>query len=338
MGDEDDNQPENNISWMNFFLQPPEKATKVICTRKANGEAAHLSVRFIDQQVILIVGSKNVHMVISKYSDIEKYHDTRYQYAKLIAKAVLDTLLALPEDSLLLLLNFLHFTKLTAVFEFLQPKYQHIEDLSNLESNTLQFITWTLPYGENEETSKSYCAVSPDRGLLFAQKLGLETVSFDIIKPIDVELRMEEVRISYGFEGEVMYFVDDHDNVIGLIKKKTAWYIVLRAIREKTVAALANWKKCSNFQQTSWTKKVKSRLKEIQQWVGYSDNFCDAWVKLGSQFIGWIINLCQGKLEKSVENNKIKHIVNDIGIRPQFSLVWKHFLSDQNFNDIIAWS
>ena len=45
MGDEDETQPDDNYVWMKYFLKPIESAEKVICMRKANGEAAHLSVR-----------------------------------------------------------------------------------------------------------------------------------------------------------------------------------------------------------------------------------------------------------------------------------------------------
>ena len=45
MGDEDETQPDDNYVWMKYFLKPVSSAQKVICTRKANGEAAHLSVR-----------------------------------------------------------------------------------------------------------------------------------------------------------------------------------------------------------------------------------------------------------------------------------------------------
>ena len=337
MGDEDESQPENDRSWMKFFLKPQDEAKTVICTRKANGEAAHLSVRFIEQKCFLIVGSKNVHILISTYSDIEKYLDSRFQYAKVIARAVLDTLSSFNDSSLSLLLNFLHYTKLTAVFELLQPKYQHIENVSNLQNNTLQFIAWTLPYDQNNRNSKSYCAISPDKGIQFAQKLGFQTVIYDSIDPRDVPSRMDSIRISHGFEGEVMYFMDECENVIGLMKKKTAWYIVLRAIREKAVAAYAEWKKLSNFNQASWSRKVKSRLKDIQGWVCYSDKFCDTWAKLGFTFIVWVIHLCQGKLERNAENNKLKRIINDVGIRPQFPCIWKQFLDVQNLSDRIAW-
>ena len=41
---------------MNYFLKPINSATEVICTEKANGEAAHLSARFIGNQFYIIVG------------------------------------------------------------------------------------------------------------------------------------------------------------------------------------------------------------------------------------------------------------------------------------------
>ena len=337
MGDEDETQPQNDITWKNYFLQPPQAADKVVCTRKANGEAAHVAVRFIGEQFMLFVGSKNVHILISTYSDVGKYQDNRFQVARVVAESVLDMMSNMEEHSLALFLNFLHFTKVTTVFELLQPKYQHIENLTHLQTTELKFITWTHSYSGSENNPKSYCIFSPDVCLDFAQKLGLNTVTYELITTQDVDERMDRVRQEYGYEGEVIYFVDTNDNVFGLVKKKTAWYIVLRSIREKAAAAFAAWKKGENFQQLSWSKKVKSRLKDIQTWVGFSDQFCDAWVKLGSQFVSWIIKLAQGKLDKSAENINMKHILDKSGIRAQFPCLWKQFLKDQEMTDIIPW-
>ena len=49
--------------------------------------------------------------------------------------------------------------------------------------------------------------------------------------------RMKAIRQGYCYEGEVLYFLDSESTVIGLLKKKTIWYIVCRAIREKLRAA-----------------------------------------------------------------------------------------------------
>ena len=71
-------------------------------------------------------------------------------------------------------------------------------------------------------------------------------------------------------------------------------------------------KKLSNFNQASWSRKVKSRLKDIQGWVCYSDKFCDTWAKLGFTFIVWVIHLCQGKLEKNVETKTLRQEIIQI--------------------------
>ena len=52
-----------------------------------------------------------------------------------------------------LLLSFMHHTQMTAVFEILQPSYQHVVDLSYLDKPELNFICWTLPYGSEMKVS-----------------------------------------------------------------------------------------------------------------------------------------------------------------------------------------
>ncbi len=79
MGDEDEAQPESNLTWQKYFLKPVQSAEQVIVTEKANGEAAHLSARFIQDQFYLILGSKNVHLVIGKESDLDQYRDGRFK-------------------------------------------------------------------------------------------------------------------------------------------------------------------------------------------------------------------------------------------------------------------
>ena len=54
----------------------------------------------------------------------------------------------------------------------------------------------------------------------------METVNYDMIPTCKVEDEMNKIRREYNTEGSVMYFVDGHKgNVIGLLKKKTAWYV-----------------------------------------------------------------------------------------------------------------
>ena len=78
MGDEDEDQPEDNLVWKKYFLRPYEEVNRVVCTEKANGEAAHLAARHFASGFVLFVGSKNVHMAVKNRGDIEKYSGTAF--------------------------------------------------------------------------------------------------------------------------------------------------------------------------------------------------------------------------------------------------------------------
>ena len=46
-----------------------------MCTHKANGEAAHFSVRWIRDRFVVFAGSKNVHLAARGAADVEKYRE-----------------------------------------------------------------------------------------------------------------------------------------------------------------------------------------------------------------------------------------------------------------------
>ena len=61
MGDEDE-EDANKASWQKYFLNDINTTKYVISLQKANGEAAHMSCRFIDNEFVVFAGSKNVHL------------------------------------------------------------------------------------------------------------------------------------------------------------------------------------------------------------------------------------------------------------------------------------
>ena len=343
MGDEDEDQPENNQIWTDYFLKPLEFATKVICTRKANGEAAHLAVRFIHDRFVLCVGSKNVHMLISDRSDIDKYSggitDGRFQVARYVADAIMKLLEDLDNTYVTFLLNFMHHTRLTAVFEVLNPANQHVEDLSHLEQTELRFISWTSSYEDRKSNSYSYCAVNPQTGIDLAKQIGLKTVQYEIITPDKVDKRMGQIRHDYGYEGEVLYFTDSDDNVIGLLKKKTAWYVVARAIREQAAAALGDWKKngSSQYDHSGREERITKRLKAIKIWLELSEQCFNAWIEIGKGFLAWVIRTAE-RMDAQLPSDKDKeHIKGDIALRSKFPQHWKAYLEENKLSDDIKW-
>ena len=57
------------------------------------------------------------------------------------------------------------YSKSTAVFEQLQPSYQHVVDLSYLKDgkSVLKFITWTSAFKNETKNIESYCSMRPDK-------------------------------------------------------------------------------------------------------------------------------------------------------------------------------
>lgn len=73
--------------------------------------------------------------------DIQLYKDSRYQVARIVAEAFFDTYIdneAISSKQKEEFSKFLNKSKSTTVLEILQPKYQHIVDLSYLNGPELR--------------------------------------------------------------------------------------------------------------------------------------------------------------------------------------------------------
>lgn len=92
----------------------------------------------------------------------------------------------------------------------------------------------------------------------------------------------KKIRAHINYEGKVLYFLDARGNVFGVIKKKTAWYIILRALREKACCFSAPK---SSQPLSDITKKVTKRIAEIQVWLGFSDEYRKKWTVITSAII-----------------------------------------------------
>ncbi|XP_021968652.1 uncharacterized protein LOC110863611 [Folsomia candida] len=310
MGDEDESPGYQNL-WQNYFLQTTEHAVKVICTKKANGEAAHFACRNIFGENYFCLGSKNVHLLVKTKADIEKYNDSRYLVARTVAETFFQQIVDNCDTKLEELVKYLNDEKCTIVGEILQPKYQHIENLSHLESPQIHFICWTsFKLIDEDET---LCPKPPNVAIDEARSFGLLTVDYEIIDADASEDYMAKIRTEFGYEGRVLYFADKDDNIIGVLKKKTAWYIILRCLREK-MCHFSSAKDSSSLQEKC--KKVTKRIQEIQRWIGFSDEYMLSWTNLGTEFVKW---LTQKKLSA---NNQ------GVYIRSQFPILWQSFLDE----------
>ena len=321
MGDEDEDQPENEQVWQKYFLSPMQAVDKVVCVTKENGEAAHLSVRMIQGNFFYFCGSKNVHLMFRTRDELEKYTEQRYMVAKTVANSWLDQAAAMEPEKLRLFCSFLHTTKMTAVFEVLCPDYQHVVSLSHLSSPELRFLTFTLQYG-----AASLTGLPPHVSLNIASSLGLATAVHEVILASQAESRMEKVRAGYGYEGEVLYFLDKEDKTVGLVKKKTAWYVLCRAIREKVNAARCQYRKeggMSKQKENLHLEKLERRINEIRTWLDLSEATTRHWCLLGKTFFKWTLEQLKQNPEK----------LEELCARGGFPQQWQSFLAQADISD-----
>ncbi|MPC20175.1 hypothetical protein E2C01_013107 [Portunus trituberculatus] len=322
IGDEDDvQQPESN-EWKKYFLKDQDKAQRVVCMKKINGEAAHFSARKINGKFYIITGSKNVHMIIKEKEDIDKYIGDRFTVAKIVARCLWDTLHELEEKHFNLLLKFLDLTKCTAICELLQPENQHIMNLSQLERPVLNVIGFTPPAGD--ESCSSLIALPPHHTLNFLSGLGLTTPTYTVIQVEDVQKYRDEIRHGehgYHEEGEVLYFLTEDEETIGLVKAKTVWYIMLRALREKVVYGFRASRRRQQQNINECITSCHKRFYEIQEWLLFSNSFLDKWKTLAESFILWMAEEVREE-RVAVEN-----------IRPQYPVMWEKFLLVEQLTD-----
>nr|XP_027235023.1 uncharacterized protein LOC113826353 [Penaeus vannamei] len=319
VGDEDDSQPESNEAWRKYCLSSPDSATLVVGMTKLNGEAAHFSGRYINNQFFIITGSKNVHILIRDADDIDKYLGERYLVAKQVAKAVCDALKRLEEEARHLVYSFLHHTKCTAVCEILQPNYQHIVNLSYLEEPQLNVITFTSTLSNEKELSLT--ALPPHYTLEVLSLLGFHSPSFSTVLPKDMASHQHKVKRLLDSEGEVLYYINDEGETIGMAKVKSMWYVMMRALREKAIFCFLGAKRRQNWSLESMIRLMKKRFDEIQEWLNISDEYLNKWKNLGELFLKW--------LEKEIEEKR----VSERNIQPQFPILWKRFLRDADETD-----
>jgi hypothetical protein len=250
--------------WENFFTRPFEDATVVVAAKKANGEAAHAScVRLPNGSLLTICGSKHVHMAFIDPSQIDLYKESKYTIASIVAKTFVSSPAGLNNRCL----NFMADTGLTACFEIEQPSSMHVE-MFHFKEPRLQFLAFTsadigTASGEKQNiavtrtttskttttttttTTKTKTISSPEAvavegqclppvyGYKIASTFGLTPVAYKTHPVSDLDEIISSVRRRHGDEGDVLYFVANDGETIGLVKTKTVWYVVARALREK---------------------------------------------------------------------------------------------------------
>ena len=235
--DEDKDEGEETASSVdkgeNLFGNEP---THFFATDKANGENAQL---YVDREYIYL-GSKNRKIRLRKTSlmaDLEEYKrrpesKEKYLYAIAFTENILGKLAS--SGTMETFFNFLEKTQWTANFEFESVDSQHIVYLVETRSVLIGFSS---PFIDGV-TAHPYMSV------LVAKVCGLDVVgengTIQLIS--NLESYIAEMRQRENTEGDVIVEIDSEGRTLGLVKKKTIWYILLRAAREqlRTILNKAN--------------------------------------------------------------------------------------------------
>jgi hypothetical protein len=156
--------------------------------------------------LVLVAGSKNVHLCFRTRTDIAMYGKAlNVSYASSFCHTILETLAAMPDHGSKLV-NFLAHTRYTAVFEILNYEHQHIVDLSYLKETALRselkFITFSHVPDNLDASVHSLCALPPDYALEIARALHLSVADYDVIENASSILNQYLTSIKYRYQCE----------------------------------------------------------------------------------------------------------------------------------------
>lgn len=300
-GDEDEEEEEEEpaddganlqgkAKWEYYFIEPHKNTAAIYRTTKENGDSAHLSFFSHAGNIYYLVGSKNVHMLIAEKSDIEKYKDPRFRVAGLIGACFIKTLeTEFTPEKKNSFVKYMLTNQLTATYEFLQVEYQHIE-LFDFPVSKFRFIAFTF------NSKLQELCFDLEEGTRVAREAGWETTSVEKYSFAEQNSLFDDIRFNtYGKEGSVLYYVNAEGRTIGMMKKKTVWYILVRAIREKTKGLIgsvsARIKKGGDIDANKtlsvFDTRLEQTMKQKQEWLKLTDSVTQQWLELSKEFLKW---------------------------------------------------
>lgn len=268
-----------------------------LISTKSNGENCQITL--LDKKN-WIVGSKNRKIVVSKSGDIELYKEDMYQFAVEMAESFFSTLEKMGKEKEEQLRELLALTSWTMNFEFESTKHQHVVPLYE-DKLVLINLTGVHLRAKNMHP-------------IFTKAVG-DYFNFSHVLPntttypkSEVDAKCQEIVYGWNYEGAVLVLLNEKKEVVDLVKVKTWWYVLLRAIREKVRRV-----KETTDQET--IQKLKKRLKELKTSMTISEEYIEIFTNLGSKFVEWIIEPGKNRMDLFKE---------------KYPILWLDFLKENN--------
>ncbi len=206
-----------------------KKFVKRYYSRKENGQCGHISGFSINNVDYLIIGSKNVHLIVRKNNieeDLLLYKDPRY----IVASNITNLLNKKYSQCINEMFDFIKNNNVTFCCEAIFIHDQHIVDYYGLEE--LRFFAITK-IRNDYDSSITWC--NPEEAYNIFNILGLNTVEELICANNEEEWKdlSLKIRSDNNSEGGVISYVNEENKVVYVCKYKNDTYTFMRAVREQ---------------------------------------------------------------------------------------------------------
>eukprot|EP00746_Dinoflagellata_sp_MGD_P126014 gnl/MRDRNA2_/MRDRNA2_60942_c0_seq1.p1 gnl/MRDRNA2_/MRDRNA2_60942_c0~~gnl/MRDRNA2_/MRDRNA2_60942_c0_seq1.p1 ORF type:complete len:1875 (+),score=360.74 gnl/MRDRNA2_/MRDRNA2_60942_c0_seq1:45-5669(+) len=226
---------------------------------KENGEMCKASFFEIDGTPYLAIGSKNVVLVASAANadscqlDLSVYEDARYEFAKEIAHVFCKHFFSeLTATQRCAVVRFCCDEKATIVGESISPLHQHIQSYMMMDGQILPEIRFFAITAPRSFDVSGLTVLDPIAARNKFVEWGLKSVESCEVVPVSDTKAVQALEQKYlllpNREGAVIYAVvrpcdEDGNHQNGTLprtaliyKWKNAWYVTVRALREKFCA------------------------------------------------------------------------------------------------------
>ncbi|KAH3743523.1 hypothetical protein Pelo_15070 [Pelomyxa schiedti] len=319
--DEEDESETPNKRSVNHMCnrQLIQRASHFLVTTKANGKAAVITAFEFEGKLYYILGSKNVHVVVSA-SDL----------SKMTAHVPAENKLAVGISQVI-------------TRHFLQLENGQLHKLNRL------LLTHTL-CGEYEDGEHivphpgspgiSWFALVPKQGdipgescdrlsaLETLKSFGLPTVNFALHPKSDLLQEFVRLRRTPHMEGAVIDFMvskpDGGYSVVETVKFKSVWYVLTRSVREILRFTLAPFKTKSMSKEAQISEVMQRINKTIKarssDFLHLSPETVESYLDLYRAFVSWFIR-------KRYDGSTIN--------RDGLAVHWSEFLQETKISDVI---
>ena len=278
-----------------------------VSTEKSNGENGKWAIRRCkDESYIIFAGSKNA-MRYWKLGDTIEFDSSHYIPCEEICKWVYNYCQNISYE----FLNIIVENEFTLMFEINHPDSEHVFPINEMRMDFVSIL------------DSSGLPIDCEKAFSFFSQFNIPHVSYSIHLQNELDKVIQSTRTRTDTEGIVIYLYNSENECIGLIKIKTDYYVVTRAIREcfkhfqnkvlqgKLIDGPIQNDKIKNKDKISTIdvfedveKRIKKRMGNMIHLYNYKERYLE-WIESGLIFLNyWKTNY----LRLSTNQERIQYV------------------------------